>query len=63
IHCWGRIGRTGTVVGCYLACHGMSGEAAIQEIARLRQKTPDYRYPAPARDIQRQMVCTWQCGM
>jgi hypothetical protein len=62
IHCWGGIGRTGTVIGCYLVRHGMTGEAAIQEIARLRQHTPDYRYPAPARDIQRQMVYTWQPG-
>jgi protein-tyrosine phosphatase len=63
IHCWGGIGRTGTVVGCYLVRHGLTGEVAIQEIAHLRQHTPDYRYPAPARDIQRQMVCSWQRGM
>ncbi len=25
IHCWGGIGRTGTVVGCYLVRHGMAG--------------------------------------
>lgn len=59
VHCWGGIGRTGTVVGCYLVQQGMDGEAAIHEIARLRQYTPDYRYPAPAREIQRQMVREW----
>ncbi|MEM8534611.1 MAG: dual specificity protein phosphatase family protein [Chloroflexota bacterium] len=59
VHCWGGIGRTGTVIGCYLVQQGMDGEATIREIARLRQHTPDYRYPAPAREIQRQMVREW----
>lgn len=35
VHCWGGIGRTGTVVGCYLVRHGNSGDEALQEIARL----------------------------
>ena len=34
LHCWGGIGRTGTVVGCFLVRHGMSGDGALQEIAR-----------------------------
>lgn len=63
IHCWGGIGRTGTVVGCYLVRHGMSGQDAIEMIAQLRQYTPDYRYPAPARDTQRQMVHDWRPEM
>lgn len=63
IHCWGGIGRTGTVVGCYLVRGGMGGDAAIREIARLRRGTPDERYPAPARDIQRQMVLGWKRGL
>ena len=25
VHCWGGIGRTGTVVGCWLVRHGMTG--------------------------------------
>lgn len=60
VHCWGGIGRTGTVVGCYLVQQGMDGESAIREIARLRQHTPDYRYPATAREVQRNMVRAWQ---
>ena len=28
LHCWGGIGRTGTVVGCYLVRHGRSPESA-----------------------------------
>jgi protein-tyrosine phosphatase len=34
VHCWGGIGRTGTVVGCYLVRHGRSGQEALADIAR-----------------------------
>ena len=37
VHCWGGIGRTGTVIGCYLVRHGMTGDEALHEIARLWQ--------------------------
>ena len=40
LHCWGGRGRTGTAVGCYLARHGLNGETALAEIARLRQDLP-----------------------
>ncbi|HOJ15021.1 MAG TPA: tyrosine-protein phosphatase, partial [Deltaproteobacteria bacterium] len=31
VHCWGGKGRTGTVVGCYLARHGIAtGSAALE---------------------------------
>jgi protein-tyrosine phosphatase len=34
VHCWGGIGRTGTVVGCHLQqAQGMSGEEALAHIA------------------------------
>lgn len=35
VHCWGGIGRTGTVAGCYLVRQGLTGEAALAELARL----------------------------
>ncbi|MBX0327691.1 phosphatase [Oscillochloris sp. ZM17-4] len=34
VHCWGGIGRTGTVVGCWLVRHGMTGDEALATIAR-----------------------------
>ena len=61
-HCWGGIGRTGTVVGCYLVRHGFTGAAAIAHLAQLRADTPDARYVAPARDCQRQMIMGWPGG-
>lgn len=33
VHCWGGIGRTGTVVGCHLVRHGFTGDAALDRIA------------------------------
>jgi hypothetical protein len=35
VHCWGGVGRTGTVVGCFLVRHGMNGEEALAEVERL----------------------------
>lgn len=62
VHCWGGIGRTGTVVGCHLVRHGMAPTDVIAHIAHLRRNTPDYRYPAPARDVQRAMILAWRQG-
>ncbi len=33
VHCWGGIGRTGTVVGCWLVRHGLTGPGALDQIA------------------------------
>ncbi len=56
VHCYGGIGRTGTVVGCYLVRHGLSGQEALAEIARLRQGTPDGWKDSPETAAQRAMV-------
>jgi hypothetical protein len=36
VHCWGGIGRTGTVAGCWLAERGLDGGDAIGALAGLR---------------------------
>lgn len=61
LHCWGGSGRTGTVVGCYLVRHGLSGEEAMAEIARLRQGVLSLR-PSPETAAQRQFVLEWERG-
>lgn len=33
VHCWGGVGRTGTVVGCWLVRHGRTGDAALAQVA------------------------------
>lgn len=32
VHCRGGIGRTGTVVGCWLVRHGLTGEEALAQV-------------------------------
>ena len=56
VHCFGGIGRTGTVVGCYLVRHGMTGVEALDQIAQLRQGTPEGWQVSPETEEQREMV-------
>jgi Cyclin-dependent kinase inhibitor 3 (CDKN3) len=53
VHCYGGVGRTGTVVGCWLVRHGATGEEALEEIARLRGG------PAPETVEQRELILAW----
>jgi len=62
VHCFAGLGRTGTVVGCYLARHGLHGEAALAEIARLRHDLPTGKIASPEVEVQRQMVRRWPMG-
>ena len=61
LHCWGGIGRTGTVVGCYLVRHGLSGEGALQQIAEWWQNVPKHLlYPnSPQTYQQVDFVLNW----
>jgi len=36
VHCWGGIGRTGTVIGCWYVRQGLTGEAALARLAQVR---------------------------
>ena len=44
LHCIGGIGRTGTVVGCYLVRHGYSAQQALQKITDFWRSEPARRY-------------------
>lgn len=59
VHCYGGIGRTGTVIGCWLVRHGLSGQAALDRIAAWRAGTPDGARPSPETRAQRAMVLNW----
>jgi protein-tyrosine phosphatase len=59
LHCWGGIGRTGTVVGCWLVRHGASGSAALDRIAELHGATPDGARRSPETEAQREAVLGW----
>ncbi|MBR9979943.1 MAG: dual specificity protein phosphatase family protein [Desulfatitalea sp.] len=63
LHCWRGRGRTGTVVGCYLARHGLAlGKEAIVKIADLREHTADSDRPSPETENQVRMVVDWAEG-
>jgi len=62
VHCRMGIGRTGTVLGCYLVEQGLTGEAALDELNRAwRQCGRASRWPAiPETHEQRRFVATWE---
>lgn len=62
VHCWGGIGRTGTVVGCWLVRHGLDRGDPIATIARLRRAVLDSFMPSPQTTAQRAMVTAWRQG-
>jgi len=62
VHCWGGIGRTGTVVGCYLVRHGLDGESALRQLKELRKSTPKHWLDAPESPEQVKMVLEWRTG-
>jgi len=61
LHCLGGIGRTGMVVGCFLARHGKDGKAALQKVAELRQSVLSGSR-SPETDEQISFVLNWQTG-
>ena len=61
LHCWGGIGRTGTVVGCWLRRHGLDGGDALARLAVLRAGVGDGRR-SPETDAQRALVESWPPG-
>ncbi len=59
VHCYGGIGRTGTVIGCWLVRHGQTGEQALATIAERRRNIPDGWRRSPETEAQIRMVLTW----
>ena len=59
VHCWGGVGRTGTVVGCLLREHGLDADAALQRIRALRAGTDRAHRESPETPEQRRFVARW----
>ncbi|MDN3575212.1 dual specificity protein phosphatase family protein [Chitinimonas viridis] len=61
VHCWGGVGRTGTVVGCYLIEQGMSPAAALQTLqAHWLTVAKSTRLPhSPETPAQQEWVASW----
>ena len=60
VHCWGGIGRTGTVVCCWLIERGLSGEQALVEIALLREGIRKRLITSPEKPGQQEFVRSWR---
>jgi len=64
IHCWGGIGRTGTVVGCWLRECGLGSDEALERVQHLytthMPKSKDIRYPeSPQTWEQKDYIRGW----
>ena len=63
VHCLGGIGRTGTVVGCYLARHSYAaGPQILDAIQALRKNTATGSLTAPETDQQIKLVSSCKPG-
>jgi protein-tyrosine phosphatase len=62
LHCWGGIGRTGTIVGCFLVRRGVAAEAALGKVEyswRSMNKYDPY-WTSPENELQKNYVRCWQ---
>ncbi len=65
VHCWGGVGRTGMVVGCWLVRQGRNGEEALREVQAMfdtmsPEKVERHRDSgSPQTDEQRDVVLGW----
>ena len=61
VHCWGGVGRTGTVIGCHLVEHAaQNGNQALSTLKHLRRATQRARRTSPETSPQRAVVRAWQ---
>ena len=61
VHCWGGVGRTGTVVGCHLVETGLSGRESLHRLAELWQSVEKRRRKphTPETREQERFVLDW----
>jgi protein-tyrosine phosphatase len=59
-HCWGGVGRTGTVAGCWLVEEGHGCDDALARIRTLRAHTPEGWKQSPETKDQQAFVRKWR---
>jgi predicted protein tyrosine phosphatase len=61
VHCWGGVGRTGVIVGCWLARHDSGGEAALIRLRKLWTQCPkSATHESPETRDQERYIQSWQ---
>ncbi|MBK5223764.1 MAG: ADP-ribosylglycohydrolase family protein [Acidimicrobiia bacterium] len=56
VHCWGGVGRTGTVIGCLLLDSGVDHADLDDRLAQLRHGTKKANRPSPENQQQRDVI-------
>ena len=62
VHCWGGVGRTGTLVSCWLVRHGLDGEEALERLRELRASSTTAERRSPETEAQHGFVRGWRRG-
>ncbi len=61
VHCWGGIGRTGVIVGCWLARHGYMGPDSLIRLRELwKDCSKSVMCDSPQTRAQCEYVVTWR---
>jgi Inositol hexakisphosphate len=60
VHCWGGIGRTGTVAACWLVEQGLAADDALARVQMLRWGKHEQWLRSPETDEQCDFVRGWQ---
>jgi protein-tyrosine phosphatase len=61
LHCYGGIGRTGLIVGCWLASKYKSGKVALEKLKSLWMDNPKSKWTdSPETEEQKQFVLNWK---
>ena len=60
VHCWGGVGRTGIVIGCWLTRHSYEGVAALDRLRELWRQCPKSAYRvSPETEEQERYIINW----
>lgn len=64
VHCWGGVGRTGTVIGCWLLRHRLAESSNVLEVLmRLRKQDQErHQRMSPETAEQQRFVKSWPRG-
>ena len=63
-HCWGGVGRTGLIIGCWLARHKEVGSSALNRLRDLWLQCPKSSHRrTPETPEQEQYVLGWRKGL